>query len=139
MHRSTRDFEVLKIGAANSLPLVPKWCSYALPHRRIFLSNAPPNEQSSSAPVGIDKAYKHANTCFVTLYMMMPFIPAEFESIKSENVSKQVKAPLTPKHGKDCVSRVLYTYQQQSLEPLQRYVFQIVQCRLITSNNKMVV
>ena len=48
--------------------------------------------------------------------------------LKSNNVNKQVKAPLTPKHGKDCVTRVLYTYQQQSLGPLQRYVFQIVQC-----------
>ena len=51
----------------------------------------------------IKLAYKHANTCFVTVYMMMPFLPdlsyyknttirsdLKIELIKSDNVNKQV-------------------------------------------------
>ena len=65
-------------------------------------------KQSSSAPVVLIKlVYKHANICFVTLYMMMPFLPdlsyyknnlntetiksdLKIEIIKSDNVNKQV-------------------------------------------------
>jgi len=41
---------------------VPKWCSNALPYRRISLSNAPPKEHSSSVPVVCNKA------CAYSLY-----------------------------------------------------------------------
>ena len=46
-----RAFELLKIGSFKFPPLGPKWCSNALPYRRICLSNAPPKERSLSAPV----------------------------------------------------------------------------------------
>ena len=46
------------------------------------------------------------------------------ELIKSDNVNKQVyQAVLIPKHGKGCLTRVLYTYQQQSLQRLRLHVF----------------
>lgn len=42
---------------------------------------------------------------------------------KSNNANQQVKAPLTPKQGKGCLTRVLNTYQQLSLDCLRLYVF----------------
>ena len=42
-----------------------------------------------------------------------------------------MKASLTPKHGECCLTWVLYTNQQQSLEHLRLYVFLIVQCQLL--------
>ena len=39
------------------------------------------------------------------------------------SISKCIKAPLTPKQGKGCLTRVLNTYQQQSLERLRLYIF----------------
>ena len=46
-----RAFELRRLDRSNSRPLGPKWCSNAPPYRRICLSNAPPKEQSLSAPV----------------------------------------------------------------------------------------
>ena len=40
----------------------------------------------------------------------------QMELIKLDIVNKQ--AALTPKHGKGCLTRELYIYQQQSLERL---------------------
>ena len=63
MHRSNRNFNIhtswarlahlncSRLDRSNSRPLGPKWCSNALPYRRICLSNAPPKEQSLSAPI----------------------------------------------------------------------------------------
>ena len=51
-----RAFELLKIGSFKFPPLGPKWCSNALPYCQICLSNAPPKEQWSSAPVIFNKA-----------------------------------------------------------------------------------
>ena len=46
------------LGPSNSRSLGRKWCSNALPYRRICLSNAPPKEQSASpaVPVVCNKA-----------------------------------------------------------------------------------
>ena len=66
---------------------------------------------------------KHA--CLVTLYVMMPFTNAQLEIIKedlklneiikSDNVSKQVYAPLTLKHGKGSLTRVYTLFQNGGL------------------------
>ena len=54
-----------RLDRSNSRPLWPKWCSNALPYRRICLSNAPPKEQSSSAPVIFNKACVHVSWPFI--------------------------------------------------------------------------
>ena len=71
-----RAFKLLKIGSFKFLPLEPKWCLNALPYRRICLSN-PTKEQLRIRLLSSlqQLLYKHANTCFLTLYMMMPFLP----------------------------------------------------------------
>ena len=72
----TRAFELLKIG---SFKFPPPWAKMVLkcpPYRRICLSN-PTKEQLRIRLLSSlqQLLYKHANTCFLTLYMMMPFLP----------------------------------------------------------------
>ena len=45
-----------RLDCSNSRSLGPKWCSSAIPYCGICLSNAPPQDQSSSLPVVCDKA-----------------------------------------------------------------------------------
>ena len=44
-----------RLDRSNSRPIGPKWCSNALPYRRICLSNAPAKEQSPSVPLVCNK------------------------------------------------------------------------------------
>ena len=66
-----RAFELLKIGSFKFPPPRAKIVFKCPTLSSIYLSKAPPKEQSSSVPVVC--TLKHANTCLVTLYMMMPF------------------------------------------------------------------
>ena len=79
-----RAFELLKIGLFNFPPaLGPKWCSNALLYGQICLSNAPPKEQSLSAPVM--SYYKNHNFDIETIKKCL-----EIEFMKSDNVNQQV-------------------------------------------------